>query len=79
MTMPDSPDSPRSTQVGGIRIHAIEAGHQWLDGGAMFGVGWAVGGFCPGPALAAWTTNGDLVWFVPAMLISMWISSRIRG
>jgi glyoxylase-like metal-dependent hydrolase (beta-lactamase superfamily II) len=24
--------------VGGIRIHAIEAGHQWLDGGAMFGV-----------------------------------------
>ncbi|MBT3958252.1 MAG: MBL fold metallo-hydrolase [Gemmatimonadales bacterium] len=38
MTMPDSPDSPRSTQVGGIRIHAIEAGHQWLDGGAMFGV-----------------------------------------
>ncbi len=50
-----------------------------ISGGAMFGVGWALGGFCPGPALAAWTTNGDLVWFVPAMLISMWISSRIRG
>ncbi|MEJ2539694.1 MAG: MBL fold metallo-hydrolase [Gemmatimonadota bacterium] len=28
----------RSTQVGGIRIHALEAGLQWLDGGAMFGV-----------------------------------------
>lgn len=28
----------RSTTVGGIRIHAIEAGLQWLDGGAMFGV-----------------------------------------
>jgi glyoxylase-like metal-dependent hydrolase (beta-lactamase superfamily II) len=28
----------RSTQVGRIRIHAIEAGVQQLDGGAMFGV-----------------------------------------
>jgi glyoxylase-like metal-dependent hydrolase (beta-lactamase superfamily II) len=33
-------DSPlvRTTDVGGIRIHALEAGTQWLDGGAMFGV-----------------------------------------
>ena len=28
----------RSTTVGSIRIHTIEAGLQWLDGGAMFGV-----------------------------------------
>jgi len=28
----------RSTAVGGIRIHALEAGLQQLDGGAMFGV-----------------------------------------
>jgi glyoxylase-like metal-dependent hydrolase (beta-lactamase superfamily II) len=28
----------RTTQVGSIRIHAIEAGTQQLDGGAMFGV-----------------------------------------
>lgn len=28
----------RTTTVGGIRIHALEAGRQWLDGGAMFGV-----------------------------------------
>lgn len=28
----------RTTDVGGIRIHALEAGLQWLDGGAMFGV-----------------------------------------
>jgi len=28
----------RTTQVGSIRIHAIEAGIQQLDGGAMFGV-----------------------------------------
>jgi len=28
----------RTTQVGSIRIHAVEAGVQMLDGGAMFGV-----------------------------------------
>jgi glyoxylase-like metal-dependent hydrolase (beta-lactamase superfamily II) len=28
----------RSTRVGRIRVHALEAGLQWLDGGAMFGV-----------------------------------------
>ncbi len=28
----------RSTHVGTVRLHAIEAGLQWLDGGAMFGV-----------------------------------------
>jgi len=28
----------RSAQVGRTRIHALEAGLQWLDGGAMFGV-----------------------------------------
>lgn len=28
----------RSATVGRIRIHAVEAGLQWLDGGAMFGV-----------------------------------------
>ncbi len=28
----------REISVGSIRIHAIESGIQWLDGGAMFGV-----------------------------------------
>lgn len=28
----------RSRQLGSVRVHALEAGLQWLDGGAMFGV-----------------------------------------
>ncbi|MFP4623411.1 MAG: MBL fold metallo-hydrolase [Gemmatimonadota bacterium] len=28
----------RTTTLGGLTIHALEAGLQWLDGGAMFGV-----------------------------------------
>ncbi len=37
---PDAADLPlvRTREVGGIRIHALEAGLQRLDGGAMFGV-----------------------------------------
>jgi glyoxylase-like metal-dependent hydrolase (beta-lactamase superfamily II) len=38
MTYHDVLPLSRSTQVGSIRIHAIEAGVQQLDGGAMFGV-----------------------------------------
>jgi glyoxylase-like metal-dependent hydrolase (beta-lactamase superfamily II) len=37
---PSTSDLPlvRTRQLGNLRIHAIEAGLQWLDGGAMFGV-----------------------------------------
>lgn len=28
----------RTLDVGGMKVHAVEAGIQWLDGGAMFGV-----------------------------------------
>lgn len=40
MTTRDVRDLPlsRSTSVGSIRVHALEAGLQMLDGGAMFGV-----------------------------------------
>lgn len=34
----DSLPLVRTTTVGSVRIHALEAGLQWLDGGAMFGV-----------------------------------------
>ncbi len=42
-------------------------------GPAIFGVGWGLGGFCPGPALTALGlgATGTLA-FVPAMLLGMW-------
>jgi hypothetical protein len=44
-----------------------------LTGAAIFGVGWGLGGFCPGPALTALplAATGTLI-FVPFMLIGMW-------
>lgn len=41
-------------------------------GGVLFGAGWGVGGFCPGPALVALGSGlGEAGVFVAAMLVGM--------
>jgi uncharacterized membrane protein YedE/YeeE len=44
-------------------------------GAAIFGIGWGLGGYCPGPALTALglLAPGTIV-FVPAMLVGMWLA-----
>ncbi len=51
-----------------------------VAGAALFGVGWGLGGFCPGPALTALplAATGTLV-FVPCMLIGLWAGRFISG
>ncbi len=48
-----------------------------LAGAAVFGIGWGIGGFCPGPAWTAlpMAAPGTLV-FVPTMLIGIWLGRR---
>ena len=43
-----------------------------IIGSALFGIGWGLGGFCPGPALTS-LTSGDFrtILFVTAMLTGM--------
>jgi uncharacterized membrane protein YedE/YeeE len=51
-----------------------------LTGGAvLFGIGWGLAGFCPGPALAALGKGlpGDFL-FVAAMLAGMWIAASFE-
>lgn len=44
-----------------------------IGGSAMFGVGWGLAGFCPGPALAAVSLGiPTALAFVAAMLVGMW-------
>lgn len=51
-----------------------------LGGSALFGVGWGMVGFCPGPAIAALGTGLLPVFaFVAAMLAGMALYSRLFG
>ena len=50
-----------------------------LVGGAIiFGIGWGLSGYCPGPALASLLTGQvDTAVFVLAMLPGMWLARKI--
>ena len=46
-------------------------------GSAMFGIGWALVGFCPGPAIAALTVvDGNVFMFFIAMSIGMLLKRK---
>ena len=49
-----------------------------VTGAAIFGVGWGLGGLCPGPAVTSllFFTPGVLI-FVPAMLVGMILAKFI--
>jgi len=50
-----------------------------LAGAAVFGIGWGLGGFCPGPALVAFGADvSAALWFVPAMVLGMLIHQALR-
>lgn len=47
-------------------------------GSALFGLGWGIGGFCPGPAVASLSVGiPQTVLFVVAMLIGMTLYDRV--
>jgi uncharacterized membrane protein YedE/YeeE len=58
------------------RSRTIDA--RLLAGGVLFGVGWGVAGYCPGPALVA-AGGGSMgaVAFVAAMLVGMALHDRV--
>ena len=51
-----------------------------VGGGVLFGVGWGIAGFCPGPAVVALGGGlGPAAIFVVAMLAGMWLHDRFLG
>jgi hypothetical protein len=65
----------RSQPVIGHKFHlptAKAVDRKLVVGSALFGVGWGLGGFCPGPALVALGTGSySALLFVVAMLLGM--------
>jgi uncharacterized protein len=49
-----------------------------IAGGVLFGIGWALAGYCPGPALTSVLTGGiDAIAFVAAMLVGMVAAKKL--
>ncbi|BCB20204.1 YeeE/YedE family protein [Bosea sp. ANAM02] len=51
-----------------------------VTGAALFGLGWGLAGFCPGPALVSVLTGGPLALvFLAAMLVGMALARRLAA
>lgn len=51
-----------------------------LLGAALFGIGWGLAGYCPGPALVGLgVLSPEALWFVPAMIGGMVLHRVLRG
>ena len=51
-----------------------------LFGAGLFGIGWGLGGFCPGPALTALSLGATgTLWFIPAMFVGMLAAKRVAS
>ena len=51
-----------------------------LVGAGLFGIGWGLAGYCPGPALVGLgVASAEALWFVPAMLVGMLLHRLLRG
>ena len=70
---------PAPALGGSFRVPAGDAiDRRLLAGAAIFGVGWGLAGFCPGPALVGAAAGLPDAWvFVPAMLAGGWIAGRV--
>ena len=51
-----------------------------IIGAALFGIGWGLGGFCPGPALTSISLGATGTYiFVLSMIAGMWGAKLIRN
>lgn len=67
-----------ATTFSGPTKTAIDA--RLVAGALLFGVGWGLAGYCPGPALAAMSFSGwRVLLFVAAMLVGMAAFRLVNG
>jgi uncharacterized membrane protein YedE/YeeE len=70
---------PAPVLGGNFRVPASDAlDRRLLAGAAIFGIGWGLAGFCPGPVLVGVAAGVRDAWiFVPAMLVGSWCAGRV--
>ena len=72
-------------RLGNVSLKLPTGGSSMIDrrlmiGAAIFGVGWGLGGFCPGPSLAnLGAFRMEALVFVPTMAIGMLFVQRFFG
>lgn len=50
-----------------------------LGGALLFGIGWGIAGYCPGPALAGLGgASVEALWFIPAMLAGIFLHRLVN-
>lgn len=51
-----------------------------IGGALLFGVGWGIGGYCPGPAIAQLAApNVETLYFLPALVAGWWLYRATAG
>ena len=65
----------RTTTILGGALRLPTASHidkRLIVGSTVFGIGWGLAGFCPGPALVSMASGQiQALWFVSAMVVGM--------
>ena len=66
---------------GSFRLPAnVEVDRHIVLGAVLFGIGWGVFGYCPGPAIAALVyLQPATIVFVLTMLIGMWLGNKLSA
>ncbi len=50
-----------------------------IGGASLFGVGWGLGGFCPGPAIVSVSVVSPATMvFILCMIIGMWLAKLVK-
>lgn len=57
---------------------AVQLDRRLVGGAALFGIGWGIAGYCPGPALASLSGGAvSLLLLVACMVVGWWLASRL--
>jgi len=71
----------RSAPLFDLRFHLptrSDIDPRLLGGAALFGLGWGIGGYCPGPGLASMATfTAPVLVFVGTMLVGMLVFREV--